>query len=453
MRELKQNWKDIFLGFKIAKDPWKVILGLGCVLLLSLGYWAIHALCRSNEEVAAFLMAIILAIGVTIRTAKSEGQGAQGKIIGVAVTWAILLGLAALFSFAPGLNTKIEALASGVWALLVLSLFGGAIARSAAVELATDDRISISEAFNFARKKYFSFLFAPLMPVIVLLFVWVCVLLAHALVNITGIGVFFALILTPLMLLGGFIVVVVGIGLVFGLPLMFPTIGAEGTDSFDAISRAYSYVFMRPGRYIWYMFVACIYGMVICLFLSLFAKAGLYSVEYFGKSVGKITCAHTVWPNVYRDINKGMGAVTRPWEILHRSVVQREDVTGVFSRASRRVLDATHLSLRRDIPKLKSKHKPTRIVISMFVHVYVGIFVALMLSLEISLATIDYFLLRKDVDGNDMTEVYLEEEEDQDEPLKDALAAAEEAKADEEEPSEEADTSEEESEEGEGEDV
>ena len=46
------------------------------------------------------------------------------------------------------------------------------------------------------------------------------------------------------------------LGLGFGWPLMWATISTEGTDSFDALSRSYAYVFQRPLRYLFYVLVA-----------------------------------------------------------------------------------------------------------------------------------------------------------------------------------------------------
>ena len=45
------------------------------------------------------------------------------------------------------------------------------------------------------------------------------------------------------------------LGLAFGWPLMWATISTEGTDSFDALSRSYAYVFQRPLRYLFYVVV------------------------------------------------------------------------------------------------------------------------------------------------------------------------------------------------------
>jgi hypothetical protein len=52
------------------------------------------------------------------------------------------------------------------------------------------------------------------------------------------------------------------LGLIFGWPLMWSTISTEGTDAFDAISRAYAYVFQRPFHYLFYVIVATLVGVL-----------------------------------------------------------------------------------------------------------------------------------------------------------------------------------------------
>ena len=60
------------------------------------------------------------------------------------------------------------------------------------------------------------------------------------------------------------------LGTVGGFDLMYPTIAVEGSDSFDAISRSFSYVYARPWRMLWYTAVAVIYGAATYLFVRLF---------------------------------------------------------------------------------------------------------------------------------------------------------------------------------------
>jgi hypothetical protein len=62
------------------------------------------------------------------------------------------------------------------------------------------------------------------------------------------------------MLVGGLVMTILLLGLLFGWPLMWATISSEGTDSFDALSRTYAYVFQRPLCYLFYALVAAVVG-------------------------------------------------------------------------------------------------------------------------------------------------------------------------------------------------
>ena len=70
----------------------------------------------------------------------------------------------------------------------------------------------------------------------------------------------------PVLMLLGFGQAVLLIGLV-GYPLMYATVSAEGSDTFDALSRSYNYVFQSPWNYIWYSLVAILYGAVLVFFV------------------------------------------------------------------------------------------------------------------------------------------------------------------------------------------
>src|SRR5205807_6154878 len=73
-----------------------------------------------------------------------------------------------------------------------------------------------------------------------------------------------------LALAAGFVMTLVALGTGGGLNLMYPTIAVEGSDSFDAISRSFSYVYARPWRMLWYTIVAIVYGALTFLFVRLF---------------------------------------------------------------------------------------------------------------------------------------------------------------------------------------
>ena len=82
------------------------------------------------------------------------------------------------------------------------------------------------------------------------------------------------------MLLAGLLMALLLLGLVFGWPLMWATISTEGTDSFDALSRSYAYVFQRPLHYLFYAVVAAVLGWLGWLLVSTFASAVIWLTSW-----------------------------------------------------------------------------------------------------------------------------------------------------------------------------
>ncbi|MEX2559967.1 MAG: hypothetical protein WD403_08630 [Pirellulales bacterium] len=166
-----------------------------------------------------------------------------------------------------------------LWAAAVWALFGGALTRMAAVQLAREENIGLKPALRYAAGKWRSYLAAPLFP---LLGVLLCVLpmLVVGLLMRADAGLLVAAIVWPLMLLGGLLMAILLLGLLFGWPLMAATISAEGTDSFDALGRAYSYVYHRPLHYLFYAAVAVLLGGLAWLLVIYFAEAVIYLPQW-----------------------------------------------------------------------------------------------------------------------------------------------------------------------------
>ena len=81
------------------------------------------------------------------------------------------------------------------------------------------------------------------------------------------------------MLLLGFGQAVLLIGLV-GYPLMYATLSTEGSDTFDALSRSYNYVFQAPWNYIWYGVVAVLYGTILVFFVCFMGSLVVYLTKW-----------------------------------------------------------------------------------------------------------------------------------------------------------------------------
>jgi len=69
-------------------------------------------------------------------------------------------------------------------------------------------------------------------------------------------------------------------GVLLGWPLMWATISVEGTDSFDALNRTYSYVFQRPLRYFFYVIVATVVGWLGWIVVENFAASVIWLASW-----------------------------------------------------------------------------------------------------------------------------------------------------------------------------
>jgi hypothetical protein len=161
-------------------------------------------------------------------------------------------------------------LATAVWAF-----FGAAITRMAAVELTTGERIGWGAMLSFARAKWLSFFGAPLASLAFVLVITVPIALVSLVLGWFGVGVFLLGLFWWLFLAGGVVMALLLLGLLFGWPLMWPTIATEGTDGFDACSRSYSYVSEQPLHYLFYSVVAFLFGILGWLLVANFTAAAV----------------------------------------------------------------------------------------------------------------------------------------------------------------------------------
>jgi hypothetical protein len=165
-------------------------------------------------------------------------------------------------------------------ALAIWALFGGAIHRIAALHFARDEKISMGTAMKFAAGKFLSFYTAPLIPLGISVFIGLFLLAGGFLLGSWGGGILMG-VLFPLAILGGMLIAFLLVGLGGGVGLMYPTIAVESSDSFDAISRSYSYIFGKPWRAAFYALAALVYGVICYLFIRLFAFLVLASTHAF----------------------------------------------------------------------------------------------------------------------------------------------------------------------------
>ena len=170
----------------------------------------------------------------------------------------------------------------GLMKLALWAVFGGAIARIAALGATRDHAIGIAAALRFLKwRRGFSCLIAPLIPLVLVALVGLLIaVMGWVFFNFIVLDVIGA-ILFVLALLGGVIIAVILIGLTGGVHLLQPAIAVEGTDAFDAISRAYNYVMGRPWRWLFYTVVSLLYGAVTYSFLFVVIFITLVVTHWF----------------------------------------------------------------------------------------------------------------------------------------------------------------------------
>lgn len=411
------GFRQLFRAFKLAADPRKIILASIAIVVI---YIAGRALDRvwpesskavvSNAgisevdffQASGFSRARTLAwveISAKSDSASRAGlfkvflervRGLSNQLTEASVSLSprgilgVLIGGVATFAWLLLVHPVFGILFMAIW-LAVWAVFGGAIARMAALDVTRGDKISISDACGFARRKFLSFLLAPLGPVIGL--VGCCVLLAIGGVvgAIPGVGTVLAGVFWFLAVALGFLMALLTVGFALGWPLMYPTIAVEGSDAFDAFSRSYAYVSERIWRAMWYFGVSLVYGSICFLFVKLIARLSLFFAQL----------------GVGLTMNWG-SASGKSGDIAHKLDAMWTAPALDFSNPFYGAFPQQPLT---------SASWVGAILMSVWAYLVFAVVAGFLVSFLQSSATLVYVLLRRDIDATDIEEVYLDDED------------------------------------------
>ena len=264
--------------------------------------------------------------------------------------------------------------------LIVWSVFGGAIARIAAVHVARDEKISVRQALRFSIGKLLSFVFAPIIPLLIVLGVGLVVAVVAIIGNIHYIGPIVVGAAFFLALIAGFVMALVMLGTAGGFNLMYPTIAVEGSDSFDAISRSFSYVYARPWRMLFYTAVAIVYGSLTYLFVRLFVWL-MFTLTHFFVSIGMRVNAENgaeLWDSMW-------ASPSSPWKLTYDipwAMLDWGQATGAW-------------------------------LLAFWNFLTIGMVGAFAISFYFCANTIIYYLMRHEVDATELDDVFLEQSDEE----------------------------------------
>jgi hypothetical protein len=293
-----------------------------------------------------------------------------------------------------------------LWTTCVCAFVGGGIYRMSALHFAREEKISVGQALKFSREKFFSFFCAPLVPIAVIVLTGLVISLGGLLFSLAGgIGAIIMGVIFGLAILLAVGIAFMTIGLLAGWPLMYPTIAVEGSDSFDAISRSFSYIFARPFRALLYGVVAAFYGMITYLFVRLFAYVALLAVHCFVK-LGW-------WDGIWDG-----------GDALHS---RAELIDALWHKPTFWDLQTVNWAALDGIDKVAA------VLLGAWVALVVGAVLGYVWTYFASATTCIYYILRRRVDATDLDDVYIEEEAEPIAPAEETQDVAEEEKAEGEE--------------------
>jgi hypothetical protein len=289
----------------------------------------------------------------------------------------------------------VMAVTVGTWAL-----FGGAITRIAVVQVARREKIGIREAVRFAAQRYLSYFSAPFFPLIFAAVLVAIMVLFGFLHLIPGVGELLDGLFWWLLMLFALVMVVIFVGLV-GWPMMSATISAEGTDSWEAVSRSYSYVYQAPWHYIWYMIVALLYGAVVVFFVGFMGSFTVYLAKW-GLSQ---TPGTTHWSR-----EPAYLCVYAPTSFGWRELLLKDVSVGGLSLVDEQGINAAAYD---NLVSQRGWLNFGAVLVAVWLYLAFLLIVGFGYSYFWSSGCIIYLLMRKKVDDAEMDEVYLEEDEEE----------------------------------------
>ncbi|MDR2172317.1 MAG: hypothetical protein LBP59_19405 [Planctomycetaceae bacterium] len=175
--------------------------------------------------------------------------------------------------------------------VIIWGFSGGLICRSVAMRLTQDKSETVRDIFRFLYNRGFGFLSSVLILTVGILFCLFAALAPVWVAGYLGVGAvrFFVTIIFPFIFLFNFFALVLLFGLWFGFPLLYSAVAVEGADGFDAVSRAFSYLFQRLFHYVFYWFLAAVQGFLGYLVVMFFVMGTIMLTEHFAGLDGGVS--------------------------------------------------------------------------------------------------------------------------------------------------------------------
>lgn len=402
-------WLMLLRSVRIALMARVLVLGAMGLLATILGWWLIVELfSRSSDPViitwshgpSSSILGESLSTNATdLASPRSVGElfesAGSGLIRAPISMWLYLTQpFTQMFRADLKFTGFIFLLVCAAWELLVWGLFGGAITRIAALKFTRDEAPGMIAALKHAAAKLPSY---SLPPMIALAGTAVFALQLVVLGFVMRIDVlaFLAALAWPFVLLLGLMMAVLLLGALAGWPLMWATVSVEGTDAFDALSRSYAYTYHRPWRLLWYVF-----------FAGFLAVASMFVVKIFASSailLGNWSIEWGLDEPTYRSV-----VATAPQDATPPQPPKIDVAPGGG--------DSVAAVAPTEPPAIPSELNSVQSATRSIINFWKGLIAALVAGYQAGFLWVSavgiYLLLRHDIDGVQMNEVYIDQAEE-----------------------------------------
>jgi hypothetical protein len=332
---LQNEFASIFLSFKLAIQPTKLVIGLLAVSAICIVGWlmdlkpTVTVLKNTAGRTLATELDIYLQnpelvrefiskkadkseqlpkINLRTRRRQPVSKDAQSSIAGknrqglFSTLWhfnsnrfhvaLVAISEFDIVAFKKAVN---ELLVAAKWALkfhfmysavfLLISLAltavaGGAICRITALQFALNEKPGITQALKFSIGKFKSFFLAPILPLFFVAIAAVVMMIVGLIANLPWLGELFLALMMPAVLIAGTFATLFIVGGILGAILLYPAIAYEASDCFDALSRAYHYTCKKPWRTIFHTVTAGLYGALCYIFVRFFIFLLLFTSRF-----------------------------------------------------------------------------------------------------------------------------------------------------------------------------
>lgn len=254
-----------------------------------------------------------------------------------------------------------------VCSMAIWSFIGLAIARVCLLRLTRNETIGIDDAFDFAFDHWLASFGGVSIPMAAALALCIPAGLLGLFMTF-DFGAAVVGLLWPVVLLIGAAMALLLLGLTYAWPLIVSSAACEGQNAFDAMTRAFAYVFQRPLHCLGYAIVAMLFGG-FCWMIVAQLCASVIDLSYWATSWGA-----------------NLGSVDQPRiEVLQGIAVDKETSSESLLGFAQNTIGFWNGLVRT-------------------------IAAAFLYGLFWCMASAVYLLLRKEVDDTEMDEIYLVDE-------------------------------------------